>query len=317
MTVGNLFSIERMAVHDGPGIRTVLFLKGCSLRCRWCHNPEGLTAKPVLGLLTGKCSLCGRCAEVCANHRIEAGKHLIDRTRCTVCGRCVDVCPNHALLIYGSPVSPDAAAVLVLEDLDFYRHSGGGVTISGGEPLLQPDFCAELFAILKKENVHCAVETCGNVDWTAFEKVIARTDMFLYDLKAFSPEVHKKCTGETNERILDNLRRLSGSGIPIEIRIPVVPDWNDSPEEITGMAGIIAGLDNVGTVKLLPYHSFGQSKYAAIGEKSTMPPNLQGSKRKLTEIAAVIHRYTDAKIVTGNKVFYPKKTSKRGIQVWI
>ena len=299
MMLGNIFSIERMAVHDGPGIRTVLFLKGCSLRCRWCHNPEGLTSEPVLGLLADRCSMCRRCTEVCVNHTIDAGKHLIDRTNCNVCGKCVNACPNHALLVYGSEITPAEAAALVLEDRDFYRISGGGATVSGGEPLLQPDFCAELFAILREQSIHCAVETCGNVSWTAFEKVLPYTDMFLYDIKAFSSEAHQRGTGSPNAIIIENLKRLSEKNISVEIRIPIIPGFNDSKSEIRGMAGMIAGLKNIAMIKLLPYHSFGQAKYAAIGENNTMESVHMASKKQLVEIAAIIKKITQIKTITG------------------
>ena len=205
-----LVDIKRFAVHDGPGIRTTLFLKGCPLRCLWCHNPESVRPEPELGLPTRRCTVCGRCASACPNgaHLFIGGTHRIDRIRCTACGKCVSACLNDALILYGRSISPQEAARAALEDRAFYRHSGGGVTVSGGEPLLQPEFCAELFQLLHREGVSCAVDTCGCVPWSAFETVLPVTDLFLYDLKEIDPETHRRATGVSNSRILENLRKL-------------------------------------------------------------------------------------------------------------
>ena len=197
--------IKYLAVHDGPGLRTTLFLKGCPLACIWCHNPECIRFEPEMIFRDLRCTGCGRCAKVCPNgaHKFKvAGTHVFLRERCTACGKCVDACFADALQICGKELSPQDAAELLLEDADFYRNSGGGVTISGGEPLCQAEFCADLFGILRSRGIHTAIDTCGFVPWTAFEKVLPATDLFLYDLKHIDPEQHQRLTGKSNDLIL-------------------------------------------------------------------------------------------------------------------
>ena len=180
MEQARYIDINRFAVHDGPGIRTTLFLKGCPLRCLWCHNPESRRPQPELAIHYPKCTLCGECAKVCACHKIVNGVHEFDRTACKACGKCEAACPSGALELFGRTMTADEAAEKLLEDRIFYR-DGGGITLSGGEPLLQSSFCAELLRKMKAEGIHCAVDTCGSVPWSAFETVLPYTDLFLYD----------------------------------------------------------------------------------------------------------------------------------------
>ena len=273
---GILTEIKRFAVHDGDGIRTTVFLKGCPLRCVWCHNPEGLSGKAQLGYFAHKCVGCGQCATVCARHSVIDGVHRFDREGCTVCGKCSEKCFTEALKRYGTETTVEELLPVLLEDRDFFANSGGGVTLSGGECLVQGDFCAELLQALKEEAIHTAVDTCGFVPRSTFDKVVPFTDIFLYDLKAADPEVHKKCTGQENGLILDNLRYLDQCGKDIEVRIPFVPGWNT--QEIAGIAEILAGLSHLTKVRVLPYHNFAGSKYDALALENTLPEILPESE---------------------------------------
>lgn len=287
MNTARIVDVKHFAVHDGPGIRTTVFLKGCPLRCLWCHNPESQRPGPELAILA-KCVKCGACAAVCPCHHVENGVHTLDRARCIGCGKCVDACLYDALVLYGRSVSPEALMPELLADRVFYAQSGGGVTVSGGEPLLHPEFCAELFGLLHREGISCAADTCGEVPWSAFETVLPLTDLFLYDLKQMNPEAHKACTGVGNQRILENLRRLSETGKPIEIRMPIVPGLNDSEEEMESAGSFLGGLSNITGVRLLAYHSFARSKYASVGHPDTMPDAETPSQERLAHLAEIL-----------------------------
>ncbi len=273
MTSAPVAEIKRMAVHDGPGLRTTLFLKGCPLHCLWCHNPECISGAPQLLFRAPRCAVCGRCAAVCPTgaHRIESGRHIFRRELCTACGRCETRCPAGALTLCGRAMSAAEAAAAILEDLDFYRVSGGGATLSGGEPLLHPEFCVETLALVRGEGVHCAVDTSGAVSWSAFEKVLPVTDLFLYDFKQADSRRHRFCTGMGNEVILENLRKIDEVGKPVEIRIPLVPEHNDDPVSLDAAGTFLASLGCVTQVRLLAYHALARRKYAAAGMADTMP----------------------------------------------
>ena len=266
--------IKRFAVHDGEGIRTTVFLKGCSLRCIWCHNPEGIDFKSQLAYYANKCIDCGECAEICSHtgHIFTTNGHLYDRNACVWCGDCVPKCLGSALAYYGREVSADELLPLLLEDREFYENSGGGVTLSGGECLIQADFCRELLIRLKNEGIHTAVDTCGFVSRESFDKVIPYTDVFLYDVKAFDEDIHIRCTGQSNRLILENLRYLDSLGKHIEIRIPYVPGYNDG--QMDKIADFLRTLKNVQKIKVLPYHNYAGSKYAALGMENTLPEAL-------------------------------------------
>lgn len=269
-----IFDIKRFAVHDGDGIRTTVFFKGCPLQCVWCHNPEGISPRPQLACYPAQCLNCGSCASRCGSgaHGMEGGMHRFRREVCTGCGSCASDCPGNALTFYGKTVSVAELLPILLEDKDFYDNSGGGVTLSGGECLMQADFCAELLRRLKENGVRTAVDTCGFVPRESIDRVLPYTDSFLYDLKAVDEAVHIRCTGQSNAPILDNLCYLDRAGAAIELRVPYVPDRNDG--EMEKIAAFADTLQNVTGVRLLPYHNYAGSKYEALDMKNTLPPRL-------------------------------------------
>jgi pyruvate formate lyase activating enzyme len=270
-TEAMLIDVKRFSVHDGPGVRTTLFFKGCPLCCIWCHNPESISHKPQLGYFEHKCVNCGECVSACPEkaHSIVNGKHYFDRSKCVACGKCEDVCLGNALRFYGKNTTVEEALELALEDRDFYG-SDGGVTLSGGEPLLQADFCYKLLTKVKENGVNTAVDTCGCVEWDCFEKVQPVTDIFLFDFKHSDSSEHMKLTGQGNEKIISNLRRLSESGARIEIRIPLIPGCNDSESNLRNTGELLGSL-NLEKVKILPYHAMARTKYEALGMPDKMP----------------------------------------------
>lgn len=274
MSSAPFLNLKRFSVHDGDGIRTTLFLKGCSLRCIWCHNPEGLSASPQLSYIAAKCIHCGECVRVCASGAqvFEKGKHRYQRENCAYCGKCEEMCLGEALHFYGRRITPEEILPKLLEDEAFYRESGGGVTISGGECLLYPEFCTELLKLLKERGISTAVDTCGFVPRAALELVMPYTDIFWYDVKARSPEVHQRCTGQDNVLIMENLLYLVAQKQSVEIRIPFVPGWNAG--EIPKIAELLAGLPTVTGVRVLPYHNLAGSKYLNLGMVHELPVDI-------------------------------------------
>jgi len=268
---GRVFDIQRFSIHDGPGIRTTVFLKGCPLHCRWCHNPEGISRAPLLSFAPDKCIQCGYCVDACPNqaHAMDPQKgHVLLRERCTVCGECTEVCHSGALEIVGRDVSSDEVLDEVLRDRLFYEASGGGMTLSGGEPLSQAAFAEALLRGAKRAGVHTAVETCGHVDFARFARVMPHTDLFLYDIKEPDEALHRECTGVANRRILDNLRALHEAGAPVLVRLPVVPGLNDRQDHFERVAGIVKPLCGLLGVEVMPYHSLGTGKRRRFGMES-------------------------------------------------
>lgn len=269
---GRIFDIARFSVHDGPGIRTTVFLKGCPLRCIWCHNPEGIKQQVQLSYTVQKCLLCGDCVQDCPNQALSLHDTgiIIDRNRCQLCGECVDACPPQALRLYGRDISVDDLLKVVLADRAFYEQSGGGVTLSGGEPLLQPAFCAAFLQACHDNGLHTALDTSGAVPFAAFEKVLPHVDLFLYDLKHIDPDEHDNLTGRDNQDILSNLTRLGQLSVPLEVRIPCLPSINDGVV-FEKMASFLRTIPSLLRVRLLPYHDLARSKFAAVGMIDSMP----------------------------------------------
>lgn len=252
-----IFDIERNSYVDGPGIRTTVFFKGCNLRCSWCHNPESQNALPQMMFYKNKCTGCGKCKEKCPNH-LES---------CELCGKCTIYCPHDAREICGKEYTVDEVMREILKDKAFYDHSGGGVTFSGGECMLQIDFLEAILKECKNNGVHTAVDTAGHVPFECFEQIIPYTDLFLYDVKCYDGDKHRQYTGASNELILSNLGRLLKMGIAIWVRIPIIPTVNDSEEEMLNIKKLIISSGSPEKIELLPYHAMGEHKYAAIGKQ--------------------------------------------------
>ncbi len=264
---GLIFDIQHFSIYDGPGIRTTVFLKGCSLDCQWCHNPESISLKKEVQTYFLKCIGCGQCLLVCPQnaHKIINDIRAYDKENCIKCGTCTDNCYSGALVMSGNEMTVEQVVDEVSRDTAFYNNSNGGVTFSGGEPLLQSGFITEVMKILRPEKIHIAVDTAGKVPFSAFEKVIPYTDLFLYDIKAFDTDIHKEFTGSGNSLILSNLKKLSKNGVPIRIRIPVISGVNFDLAEMTKIAEFISSLNNIDGVEPLVYHSLGAGKLESMG----------------------------------------------------
>lgn len=258
MLTAKIFDIQRSSYVDGPGIRTTVFFKGCNLSCAWCHNPESQSAEPQLMFYKNKCTGCGKCKEKCP-YALE---------RCDLCGRCVLFCPHDAREICGGEYTVSDVINEVLKDKSLYEKSGGGVTFSGGECMLQIDFLEEILKECKRNGIHSAVDTAGHVPYEYFLRLLPHTDLFLYDIKCFDSEKHKQYTGVGNERIFENLKKLIADGGAVHIRIPVISDVNDSEEEMRAICGMLSAFGYRGSVELLPYHAMGEHKYAALGKSA-------------------------------------------------
>lgn len=284
---GEIFSVKHFAVHDGTGIRTTLFLKGCSMNCPWCHNPEGKTRGPQLAYYAERCVHCGACAQICPNqaHRMCEGVHIFDRSQCVGCGQCEEVCVKEAISFYGREVTPEQILPELLEDRMFYVKAGG-VTLSGGECLCQADFCAELLKSLKQEKINTAVDTCGHVPWSSIEKVLPYTDCFLYDIKAVDPVRHKRLTGCDNRLLLENLRRLNDLKVSIEVRVPYVPSWND--REMPAIAALLHTLPAVKKIKVLGYHTYASAKYESLDMPNTLPDVPMPTEAEVMQVQALM-----------------------------
>ena len=244
---GLVFNIQRFSIHDGPGIRTTVFLKGCNLKCAWCHNPESQSPKKEILFYGDKCAHCGRCENI----PVEDEDFF---------------CYNGARELCGKEMSAEAVLSEVLKDSAFYENSGGGVTFSGGECMLQPDFLAQALKLCKEKGIHTAVDTAGHVSWEHFQKILPDTDLFLYDIKSMDTEIHKKYIGVGNEQILENLAKLLRAKATVWVRMPVVPSVNDTPEEMEKIKAFFEENGYPAKFELLPYHRLGEHKYRALGK---------------------------------------------------
>jgi pyruvate formate lyase activating enzyme len=266
MHTGLVFNIQKYSLHDGPGIRTTVFLKGCPLRCGWCHNPESRAAEPEIAWSEARCIHCGQCSEVCPQS--AAGRPAapeIDRQRCLRCGQCVAVCPTGARELVGRQRTVAEVLAEILQDRIFYDESGGGVTLSGGEPLMQPEFAVELLAACRAQGLHTAVDTCGYGRCEDLLALAAVTDLFLYDVKILDDDRHRQYTGASNVVILENLKALCQLRADVWIRVPVIPGFNDSGRDVEAIAAWVASLGDIRRLHLLPYHALGRNKAERVG----------------------------------------------------
>lgn len=269
-----IFDIKRYAVHDGPGIRTAVFFKGCPLRCRWCHNPEGVETHPELLQHPGMCSRCYACIEACPQGALRKdtdGAVTVDHGLCDACGACVEVCPTDALRIAGRNIGLDELLNEVEKDRIFYDQSGGGVTLTGGEPLLQHEFAGAFLDALRERRIHSVLDTSGYAPADVFRGTAAKADLLLFDLKMVDETRHRNSTGVSNRIILDNLTWAAGSGPAVHIRIPLIPGVNDDENEVERMADFIASLKTIRSVNILPYHKGGVEKAKRLGKASAFP----------------------------------------------
>lgn len=263
---GIIFDIQRFSIHDGPGIRTTVFLKGCSNGCGWCHNPESLSQSAQIQFYPKRCKSCGNCVTACENgcHFFSDVQHFFNRENCIVCGNCVKVCFSNVLSISGRIVTVEDVMQDILADVEYYRQSNGGVTISGGEPLLQHKFCKKLLEECKKEDLHTIVQTAGNYDYARIEGLLPFIDLVMYDVKAYSQSIYDEHIFGDRDVILGNLLKLSKENVPVVVRTPVIGSVNDSEQEIELIAEFLQKIGNLKEYVLLPYHNLGDVKYDAL-----------------------------------------------------
>ena len=273
METGIIFDIKEFSIFDGPGIRQTVFLKGCPLRCNWCHNPEGLSAEPQIMVSLNACIHCGKCRQVCPHP-----------DHCIACGKCVDVCPQNVRRIAGTRMTSEALAELIRKDADYYAACGGGVTFSGGEPLLQHSFLEEMLDQLT--GIHRAVETSGFAEPEIFENILGRVDYLMMDLKLMNEEQHIQYTGVSNKKILQNARTLMESGKPCRLRVPLIPGVSDTEQNLKATAEFIRSIEPKTPIELLPYHKTAGAKYAMVGAEYKPIFNTEMKVRTYPELFA-------------------------------
>lgn len=260
---GTIFDIKEFAIYDGPGVRQTVFMKGCPLRCAWCHNPEGLKGIPELGVSSASCAHCGKCRSVCTAENWN--ERYMRNEKCSLCGECISVCPMGLRRIYGKIYTPEELAGRILDKADYYAKMGGGVTFSGGEPLMQHEFLTEVLTLLP--NVHKAIETSAYADADVFAAVVSQLDYVIMDIKCVSSEVHRKYTGVSNEKILSNYRRLRELAKPHTVRIPLIEGVNHTKENLEATAKLLHGDEFLEKVELLPYQKTAGAKYGSVGKE--------------------------------------------------
>lgn len=293
-TTGTIFDVKKFSLHDGPGIRTTVFFKGCPLNCAWCHNPEGIAAERQVRYWEQRCVGCGTCVELCAAgaiHVTAAGHYVTDRAGCVLCGECVDACPAGARDIVGRQVTVAEVMADVTRDVIFYDESGGGVTFSGGEPLLQSEFLRALLVASHENGIHTAVDTTGFATQAVLDRVREHVDLFLYDLKLMDEARHRQYTGVPNALILRNLQWLSTEGHRVAIRVPIIPGVNDDDDNIRRTGEFVASLPQRHQVDILPYHNTAVDKYRRLDEAYRLPDITAPAPEHMEQIAATLREF--------------------------
>lgn len=293
-----IFGIQRFSVHDGPGIRTTVFMKGCPLKCEWCHNPESKVMRPELFFEHDLCILCGECVRACQKdvHMIIDNKRVIRRELCDRCGKCIDACSTGALELKGKIVTVNEVMDEVLKDQPYYRRSGGGITLSGGEPLMQPDFSKALLIRSKENEINTAIESCGFTKWNVFKEILDLVDLTIYDIKITDPELHRRYCGVENSLILENLKRAINIGKTIIVRMPLIPSISDTNENLA-QTGILLSNLGIKSLEMIPYHAFSKDKCRALGIKYSLCDLKSQTNEKLNNIRKLLSSFgIDAKI---------------------
>lgn len=285
---GTLFNIQRYSIHDGPGIRTIPFFKGCPLSCKWCSNPESQRLKPELMFNSLRCVHCGKCEVVCPHQALSlANRYFVDRDKCHQCGECVAACPTQALEMKGTRMSVAQVVDELKKEENLFRRAGGGVTLSGGEPLAQPDFARELLKACKEKGWHTAIETSAYAPKRVIREIFPFIDVALTDIKAINPFIHREHTGVDNRIILENLLRIAQI-TQLVVRVPVIPGVNDNVEEIQAITEFAKLLRGVDSLHLLPYHTYGENKYALLGRIYPMGETAPVSEEKMEQLKATV-----------------------------
>lgn len=286
MTSGTIFNIQKYSIHDGPGIRTTVFFKGCPLKCWWCHNPESQNTNHEIMFFEERCTVCGKCIKKCPQNAIKINNNFpeIDKFKCTLCEKCVDFCPNNAREHVGRNITSNELIKEIVKDEVFYEQSGGGVTFSGGEPLMQVDFLDDILKRCKDRGIHTAVDTSGYAPWKSFERIASKVDLFLYDIKIMDNEKHKKYIGAENDIILKNIENLSNMGCNIYLRMPIIKEINDDNYHIEKTIKLLS-IINVEQVNLLPYHKIGMDKYRRLKMNYKLSGMEKPSDERMEEIS--------------------------------